>query len=168
MTRRAWKERKGAMKAEQVNAFLVPALNVVSKMAKVSVELGKPFKVDKDSAADEAQIGTIIGISGGIMGSVTLCAMGETARLLCGRVAGEEPDALTDEDIHSIFAEIANTIAGNAAGGLYDLGIKADITPPTVVRGKGMQVRFRDDMDIMNIPIIMEFGRLNLIVAFSR
>ena len=157
------------MKAEHVNAFLVPAVNVISKMAKIDVKLDKPTKIERDMMPQEStQLSTIIGISGGMSGSVTLSASDQSARTLCAKIISEDPETISEEDIHAIFSEIANTIAGNAAGALYDLGVKADITPPTLVKGDCITIRFLEGMDIINIPILLDFGRLDLRVAFTK
>lgn len=154
------------MKAEHVNAFLVPAISVLKKMAKLDVKIGKMSKMEQAaSPAAERNLSIIIGLKGDLSGSVILTASDEVARVVAGAISKCPPGDVTEKDLNDIMAELANTIFGNATGALYDMGVKAGITPPTVVLGNSISFRFDAGMDILLIPLILEAGEMQMTVS---
>ena len=45
-----------------------------------------------------------------------------------------------DEMSKSALCEIGNMILGHSASGLYEIGVIVDITPPSIIFGKGMEL----------------------------
>jgi CheY-specific phosphatase CheX len=156
------------MKAEHVNAFLVPAIDVIRKMAKVEVKIGKISRLDSAELVTDHQLGILIGVKGYLSGSVILSSSDGVARGLAGSIVKTEAAEITDSDLRDIISELANTIVGNATGALYELGIKAGITPPTVVLGDGISFRFDSGMDTVRIPLLMSLGEMQMTVSLTR
>lgn len=156
------------MKAEHVNAFLVPAISVLKKMGKLDVKIGKMSKLDSEEHnIVDHKLSIIIGIKGHLSGSVILSATDEVSRAIAGAIVKEDPVSVTEQDLNDIMAELANTIVGNATGTLYDLGVKAGITPPTVVLGNSMSFRFDSSMDTIRIPLMMDVGTMMMTVSLT-
>ncbi|NOY44546.1 chemotaxis protein CheX [Deferrisoma camini] len=151
------------MRAEYVNAFLVPSVRVLEKMARVSVRLGRPRRLEGLELGDNLCI--IIGLQGRLNGSVVLAASHAVAWAVAERIAGGAVE--DDREVRAILAELANTIVGNATGHLYDLGVREGITPPTVVDGEAVNVDFGTGMEIVLLPLETEAGRVDLVVSLA-
>lgn len=157
------------MKAEHVNAFLVPAIGVIKKMARVDVKLGKITRVERTEEGHlDHDISIIIGVKGHLSGSFILSSGAGVARALSGLIMRTPPEEITDTDLSDIISELANTIVGNATGSLYDIGVRSGITPPTVILGSAVSFRFDSGMDTIRIPLLMEIGEMLLTVSLTR
>jgi chemotaxis protein CheX len=154
------------MKAEHVNAFLVPSVKVIKQMASTEVKLGQIKRLEQVEVDDNLSI--VIGLQGRLSGSVVLTAQREVAWTLAGRIAGEVLGDADEVEVRAILAEVANTIVGNATGHLYEIGIRQDITPPTVVTGRGVLFAFGDGVESARVPLETELGGLDMIVSLTR
>ncbi|MBI5446158.1 MAG: chemotaxis protein CheX [Deltaproteobacteria bacterium] len=154
------------MRAEHINAFLVPSVEVLRRMARTDVRVGRLTRFE--SSLPEHDWSIIIGLSGGISGSVVLSFCPEVARTLAGRIAREEPDEAATGEIMGILSELANTIVGNATGHLSELGIREGITPPTVVRGSQVRFDFADSTESIRVPLKTGAGALDMIVSLAK
>lgn len=103
-------------------------------------ELGSVVERGDYSVARETDtthdVTAIVGITGELIG-LAFCAMNhQTAKGLVERLIGE-PVAELDDLALSAITELANVIAGRAAGLLADVGLNINITPPVLVSGVG-------------------------------
>jgi CheY-specific phosphatase CheX len=154
------------MKAEHVNAFLVPSIQVLKKMARVDVKLGRIDRLEEVEMDDNLSI--VIGLQGRLSGSVILTARRGVAYALAGRIAGEEFGDADEVDVRAILAEVANTIVGNATGHLYEIGVKQGITPPTVVTGPQVYFDFGPGVESARVPLETDMGGVEMIVSLTR
>jgi len=154
------------MRAEYVNAFLVPSVRVLRKMARIEVQLGKVARLEEGLLGDNLSI--IIGLQGRLSGSVVLTAARDVAWALAGKILGEPVGQDGQNDVQAVLAEVANTIVGNATGHLYELGLREGITPPTVVAGAGVSLDFGAGVESVKVPIHTEIGHLEMIVSLTR
>lgn len=153
------------MKAEHVNAFLVPSVQVIMKMAQVEVRAGKVARAQGCRMDDNVSI--VIGLQGRLSGSVILTADKGVARELALRTIRDARTGLPEDEVRSVFAEMANTIVGNATGRLYELGVREGITPPTVITGPEVRVGFEEGTESVVIPLETEVGHVDMIVSLS-
>ncbi len=154
------------MNAEHVNAFLVPSVQVLKKMAHMGVRPGPVSRLG-DSRMDD-NVSIIIGLQGPLSGSVVLTAARDVAWTLARRIAGEELDAPREAEVRAILAELANTIVGNATGMLYELGIREGITPPTVIEGPQVSFEFGAGLESVLVPLDTDVGCVEMIVSLTR
>lgn len=154
------------MKAAHVNAFLSPSVDVLTRMARTSVGVGKIERLQRTLTGDAVSI--IIGMNGGLTGTVLLTAAREVAWSLAGRVVREELAAGADAEVAGVLSEVANTIVGNATGRLYELGVIEGITPPTIVMGPMVSFDFSEGAESVLIPLSTEVGMLELIVSLKK
>ncbi len=155
------------MKADHVNAFLVPAVQVLQKMARLEVRVGRVERLTGDSEVGD-HLSIIIGLHGQLSGSVVLTAERRTAWTLASRVAREELSSEGEADVRAILAELANTIVGNATGHLFAVGVREGITPPTVVVGPRVGFGFGAGLESVLVPLETEVGRVEVIVSLSK
>ena len=154
------------LKAEHVNAFLVPSVQVLQKMARTNVRVGRVTRLHRSLADDSLSI--IIGLNGAILGSVILRSGREVAWALAGRILREDLNPGAEADVKAVLSELANTIVGNATGYLYQLGMKEGITPPTVIMGPEVSFDFSGGMESVLVPLETEVGSIEMIVSLAR
>lgn len=154
------------MNAEHVNAFLVPSVEVIRKMAELDVRLGKVTRLESIELDDNASV--VIGLQGRLSGSVILAASRDVARALARRIAREELDGDEEATTHAILAELANTIVGNATGHLYEMGIRGGITPPTVVTGPAVRLGHDAGVETVRVALETDVGQVLVIVSLIR
>ncbi len=154
------------MRAEYVNAFLLPSVRVLQKMARTAVQVGSVARFEEGLLDDSLSI--IIGLHGRVSGSVVLTARRPVAWALASRIAGDALDQARVADVQIILGELANTIVGNATGELYEIGVREGITPPTLVEGPHVSFIFGDGVESVKIPLETEAGPVDLIVSLTR
>jgi CheY-specific phosphatase CheX len=154
------------VKAEYVNAFLIPSVEVLQKMARTAVEVGKISRLQRTLTGDALSI--IIGLNGGVSGSVILTSAREVSWALAGRIMREQLGPEAEAEVMAVMSELANTIVGNATGHLYELGVTEGITPPTVVMGPTVSFDFSDGVETILVPLGTEVGLMEMIVSLIR
>ncbi len=152
------------MNAEYVNAFLVPAVEVLRKLARVRVRRGRASRVDDVHVGGNLSV--LIGLQGGLSGSVVLTASKDVARALAVRVGGAHTE--TDRDVRAVWTEMANMIVGNATGLLEQLGVREGLTPPTVLDGDEVALEFGEGVENVVLPLETDVGRVEMIVSLVR
>ena len=123
-------------------------------------------RLDRSLTGDALSI--IIGLNGGISGSVILTSGRDVAWALAGRIMREELDPGAEAEVKAVLSELANTIVGNATGHLYQLGVKEGITPPTVIMGPAVSFDFSGGVESVLVPLETEVGSLEMIVSLAK
>ncbi len=152
------------MNAEYVNAFLIPAVEVLRKLAGIRVRRGRVRRVEDVHVGGNLSV--LIGLQGGLSGAVVLTASQKVARALAVRVAG--PSVENDRDVHAVWTEIANMIVGNATGFLEKLGLREALTPPAVLDGSGVHLEFGEGVENVVLPLETDVGQVEMIVSLVR
>lgn len=159
------------MTAEQTETGEAPALAidpaiiaktvvpfVRSVKALFTTMIGLPTTVGKtrvkDTAATSYDVTSIIGFSGEVIGTVIVSFQKEAALKLVAAFAGEEL-AVESPDFADAVGELANMIAGGAK---KDLGLKANITCPTVIIGTGHIIARLSDVPCLVVPCSTSAG----------
>lgn len=149
------------MDVQYINPFLISVKNVFDTMIGIPFTLGKPFiKPDRRPLYD---VSAIIGLSGGVVGSVVCCLSEPLAMGLASSLSGEEMTELSDDCIDAI-GEIANMVAGGAKKDFP--GQNTSISTPSVVVGRH-RVAYPSGLPIMCIPCDTSMGRLAIDVALK-
>ena len=126
------------MNAKVVNAVLNAIMKVFSSMYGMNIVFGKPG-VSKQLIPEYEVIG-IIGITGDLSGNVVYSMRKEAVFAMIRKIAGMETNQI-DELALSAVGEMTNIVAGNMATLLTEIGYKLDITPPSVIYGKEIQIK---------------------------
>lgn len=104
----------------------------------------------------------VIGFSGDIAGSCVLRMSIQTACEAVARFCGERVDDLWK--ISDGVGELVNMIAGNAKATLSNF--RMSLSFPEVVRGKGHDIGFRRNADLVELNFGSEIGDISVIVAY--
>jgi chemotaxis protein CheX len=145
-------ETTGQINPKLVTAFVKSTKNVLSTMAGIEAQLGKPgLKHEPTPAYD---VSGIVGFTGEVMGSVVVSFRKSTAVSLVKAFSGEEMDVKSD-DFADAIGELCNMIAGNAK---KEFGLVAGIGIPSVIIGPGHTVARLRDVPCIVIPCTCEVG----------
>ena len=138
--------------ASLVKAFVYSTKNVLSTMAGVDVELGKPSL--RHNSQPSYDVSGIVGFTGDVMGNVVVSFTGETADNIVESFCGEKITQQS-EDYSDAIGELCNMIAGNAK---KEFGLNAGIGIPSVVIGTGHMIARMSDVPCVLIPCKCDAG----------
>ncbi len=144
------------MRAEYINAFVDPAVIVIEKALKVDAIVGKITKGFSPSM--EATYSVAIGVKGDLSGVVIVVFSNETARNVSNNMLNKSTHSLLSQEDKETLSELTNMIVGNAAGKLYELGLKESLTPPAVVAGTQSSFSTLDMSESIVVPINTKLG----------
>ncbi|MCD9025877.1 chemotaxis protein CheX [Cohnella silvisoli] len=152
------------MKAIYINPFLKAASHVFEQF-QLPCKVGSPSL--KSSPFSGLEVLTIVGITGDIRGQMyfggSMPSILEVVSTMMGGVPVEALGSLEQ----SAFSELANMICGNAMSYFSQDGITLDITPPTLIMGKQIEVS-AVKMSVLSIPIILNMNnQLEMNIVFE-
>ena len=125
------------MNVEHLNPFVGAASSVIEAV------LGQtPVKGDlsvQPSNTTHQQVNIVCGITGELVGQVIYGMSLVTADRVASVMIGK-PIKVFDHLAASAIAELGNIISGHALQRLSDMGIRCDITPPSLIRGTKVEI----------------------------
>jgi chemotaxis protein CheX len=149
------------MKAEFLNPFLRSIVEIIASTISETPQKGKIFLRDKNPYMTQ-DVAIMVGITGTITGQIVLSLTDRCARGIAAVMLMEEEVPALDEYAQSALAEMANMITANATIGLGDAGYVCDITPPSVITGKQMEISCRQQIKTIVIPLDLSMGHLEV------
>lgn len=126
------------MKVEYIRPFLNAAVTVLQTETQSEVSKGKIGMADGPLVSDDVTV--LVGVAGRVQGLVLYNLAERTARGLVSAMNGGTPVAIWDALAESGIAELGNVITGRASMALEAAGYHCNISPPTVVLGRGTQI----------------------------
>jgi chemotaxis protein CheX len=149
------------MQAQFIEPFIRATFTVLSQVVDASPERGQLTLQDGNTFTSQ-ELTTVLGVSGHIEG-VALYGMSQiTALKIASQMLGENVREI-DEIASSALTELANMITGNATTHLETAGFQCDITPPSLIRGSGIQVTTL--CPALLVPVSTQFGKIDINVA---
>lgn len=143
-------------------AFVMATVQVLKTELGSQVERSASME---SSLASRGDISVLVGVTGGLRGTMVLSMSQEAARLVIGAMIGE-PAGEMDEMGKSAVAELGNMIAGLATVQLEQRGFQSDITPPSVVTGQNTAIS-TSGTEAVVVPLSTSFGLISLHVALK-
>lgn len=150
------------MQQSILNAFISATTGVFQTMVGREVTAQSPFLVR--SANCEEDLSAIIGLSGGLPGTVIVGVDRALAIDFTERVIGHKTTQI-DEEVIDAVGEIANMIVGAAKCKLTTY--KLSISLPSVICGKGLTVNFPRQVRPVCLPFDCEGSRLTLRIGLN-
>jgi chemotaxis protein CheX len=151
--------------AELINPFIRAIRDVLQKETHSKVlRTSKPTLTKGGALAHE--ITSVIGLIGEISGVFLISVSAEYAFSFFREVVGVEATEI-DEVVLSGIAELSNTIAGQAAIALEEIGLSVDISPPLLIKGNGASLSTLD-LPRVSVPLKTDLGDLVMEVAVIR
>lgn len=121
-----------------LNPFLMATLECFQVMGGFSPTRKSLFV--KTSPLMHGDIASVIGMTNGVTGSCVVSFPESLARKIVATMMMDEPDKLTKDMILDGIGEVANMVGGGAKRKLAGTGWRFDISTPTVLYGKPIQL----------------------------
>jgi CheY-specific phosphatase CheX len=128
------------------------------------IAVGDISLIEERNAHDNVSV--VIRLEGESGGDIILCMPVGTALKISSVLFGDDFMTLSHEALDSL-AELANMIAGNAAGSLNDLGFDFTVLPPRIVRGGDLQECSISSVEAFQVPLYTEYGEMTVNVALK-
>ncbi|GAB4247318.1 chemotaxis protein CheX [Deferrisoma sp.] len=132
-----------------VNPFLSATVSALDTMAGLEVVRGQP-KIENRFLA-LADVSGLIGITGDVTGAVALSFPRALARRICEALLGE---SVADDDpgIADAVGELANIVTGGVKRAYDKLGVRFQLSTPTVAVGERHKILYPSDRPVLVIP----------------
>ncbi|MBE5950177.1 MAG: chemotaxis protein CheX [Lachnospiraceae bacterium] len=147
-----------AIKAEQLNPFLMSAKQVLQQVCQIDIQFG-PISKD-DFYVNGEPLFIMLGITGEITGQVCVVMETETAKDIASRMMMGMPVSELDMMAKSALSELGNMMMGNAATLLSNSNVLIDITPPTLVFGSALISS--PEMSVIKVPLLYSGNEIKL------
>jgi chemotaxis protein CheX len=150
--------------AEYVNPFLEAASAVFKSILNVDLRRGK--LVIKESPIPSMNVSIIIGITGGVTGEVVYSMEFNMVQKIASILAPGLSEEQLKSEYKDIVGELANMITGNAMNLFATTGKQIEITTPTVVEGKEVQITMIKQTTL-GINLYSPMGQLEMNIALK-
>lgn len=153
------------MNADFINPFLSSLQNVLSTMAGLEINPGKP-----GLKRDEVARGDVSGLIGMIgpqtKGSFSITFEAEIALEIMQRMLGERPSSI-NEEVTDMVGEITNMVTGGAKNLLGDKGYEFDMATPIVVSGTNHTITHKAKGPKLILPFTCAQGKIFIEICFD-
>jgi chemotaxis protein CheX len=149
------------MNVEILKPFVEGAAEVLEFEIKTDVAKGA-LSLQK-SALTTDEVTVLISLIGAVEGIVLFCMTQKVALNLVSKILEQEVTEF-DSLAQSGIAELGNVITGRSTVKLSQAGYQVDISPPTVIKGKGIAVSTLDFSRII-VPLTTSLGAMEVHLA---
>ena len=149
------------MRAELFNAFVVAAGQVLSSEMGSRISRG-PLSLERQSYVTD-DVTVLLNLVGDVWGIAFYSLSFDTAKRFVGRILGETVQSF-DEMAMSGIGELGNVITGQASTRLSEMGLRTDISVPSLIVGKGSRISTLD-IDRLVVPLETDLGTFRLDLA---
>lgn len=132
--------------------FIQAAKTILSTMACITPEVGKPFVKDKNCVP--ADISAVIGVTGCKTGTIAVSFSRASAMIVLEAMLGDD---ITDveQDVQDIVGEIANMVSGQARASLDVIGLNLQGSTPSVITGNNHCISHKAGGEVIAIPFTL-------------
>ncbi len=149
------------MRVEYINPFVESAYSILKEVLNTKITRGELYL--KATSQPVLGVTALVGLTGDVEGRVLIDMSSDTAIKIASAMNNENFKELS-ELAKATITELANMIVAQAVTKLSDLGFKFDLTPPTILTGKNMEIT-DFDVEALIVPIDMTEGKLEINVA---
>lgn len=147
-----------------INPFLHAVVHVLQTMARVEAQYERPYlNEDRKSVGD---VTGIIGITGYSKGTMSITLDKAVILKIVNNMLFESFTEIND-DICDAVGELTNMISGQARAKLSEQGMSFDASTPTVLAGRGIEIKHVAKAPVLSIPFTTDDGRFVVEVAFE-
>lgn len=111
-------------------------------------------------------VNIIVGIVGEIKGNVVYSIDLENAKNIASTMMMGMPVDELDEMSKSALSELANMLTAGAATAFYDMGIKVDISTPTLLEGKNVSIKMSSDQ-VLSVRLLADETAVEINIAIE-
>ena len=152
------------MKAEHINAFLAPIIDVIEKTIHIEASIGN---IKRKTFVDlDKQVTILIEMNGDLNGFILLSIVKKVAVKIAASMFNSNKIIEFNKDVVSALSELGNMIIGNITGSLYEIGLKERISVPALVL-EGDDIPEIDVDTSVTIPVETELGLIDFILCLT-
>jgi len=144
-----------------MNPFVEAASEVIK--AEVGSEVRRGTLSLQKSAMTTDDITVLISLVGQVQGAVFYGLSKKTGLSLVSKIAEQEFKEF-DSLAQSSLAELGNVITARAVFKLSETGYGSNISPPTLIQGRGLQISTLDFSRMM-VPLMTDYGEIMVHLA---
>ncbi len=152
------------MNVELAKPFIKATTDILTMMAMITPEAGKPF-VKKGNVATGDVTG-IVGFTGNVSGSVSISFEKGCAAQIVKNMLGDDIQDIV-QDVKDAVGEITNMVSGQARAGLTEMGYKLQGSTPTVIMGDNHTIAHVTAGPVMAIPFKTDHGNFTIEFGFD-
>ncbi len=149
---------------EVAKPFIVATTNILSTMAGVHAEAGKPY-IKKGNIA-KGDVSAVVGITGHKNGSISMTFTRQCAVAVVKGMLGDDIHDIV-QDTQDAVGEVTNMVSGQARAALAGLGLVFQGATPTVVMGSGHTISHVTKSPVVAIPFHTEHGDFTIEFCFE-
>ena len=153
------------MNVEFINPFLTAIMNVLSTMAMMEVNPGKPY-IKKNEVACGDVTGIIGMASDQAKGTLAVTFTEPVIREITKRMLGEDISEI-DDTVCDMVGEITNMVTGGAKSQLSEKGYHFDMAIPSVIAGKNHIIHHKSKAPIVIVPFKTDAGDFFIEICFE-
>ena len=154
------------MDSRVANQFIMAAIEVFQKVGNVSLKkVGLEYFPNGHKI--NTGIATILGVTGDLKGQFIITLDESISLKIASAILMGVPVTTYDEVAESAVCEIGNMIGGEATTLLQKEGFTCDITVPSIVKGKEVNIAFYPIAPLFVIHFSCEWGPIDLILRFD-
>lgn len=152
------------MDAAMASPFIKAFFDLLPQMGFQEVKRGNLKLIEKMTAS--LDVVAVVGLTENLRGNVAYAMSQDTAKKFASLMMMGMPVETLDEMAQSAISEAANMLTANAAMTLEAQGVKINISPPTLVIGKGVRVRIAQVKTLV-VEIQTDAGIVNLNIGIE-
>ena len=112
-------------------------------------------------------VNIIVGIVGEIKGNVVYSIDLENAKSIASTMMMGMPVDELDEMSKSALSELANMLTAGAATAFYDMGIKVDISTPTLLEANNILIKMSSNQ-VLSVRLLADDTPIEINIAFDK
>ena len=112
-------------------------------------------------------VNIIVGIVGEIKGNVVYSIDLENAKSIASTMMMGMPVDELDEMSKSALSELANMLTAGAATAFYDMGIKVDISTPTLLEANNIVIKMSSNQ-VLSVRLLADDTPIEINIAFEK
>jgi chemotaxis protein CheX len=149
------------MKVKFLNPFVDAACEILRLEMQETVERGNLLLDNGFYVTDDVTV--ILALIGAVDGTVFYSMSNDMAIRFASTLVGKSFDVM-DKLVQSGIAELGNVITGRASMKLAEAGYEANISPPSLIMGKGATISTLDYPRLV-VPLITSLGSITIHLA---
>lgn len=152
------------MDVKRINPFIDSFNSVMPQLGFSDMQIGQLSVKNREVIGSGVLI--VLGIVGDIRGNVVYMLKTEDAMKIASIMMMGEPVEEFDDMAGSALSELTNMLTATAATHFYELGIKIDISTPTLLQGKNVSVKMASDQ-ILCVELLADGLPVDFNLAFE-
>lgn len=153
------------MDLKYANPFIESFTTIMPQLGYNKIQRGDLS--EKGQELINSGVNIIVGIVGEIKGNVVYSIDLENAKSIASTMMMGMPVDELDEMSKSALSELANMLTAGAATAFYDMGIKVDISTPTLLEANNIVIKMSSNQ-VLSVRLLADDTPIEINIAFEK